>query len=232
MLLDVQGVHTYYETSHILKGISFDCESGELVTILGRNGAGKSTTLKTIMGLAPAREGRILFKGKDIAAMRPHSICRLGISYVPETRDIFSLLSTMENLEIAARKGSKWTVKRVFDTFPALRELKDRRGAHLSGGEQQMLAIARALMPGPDLILLDEPSQGLAPLIVQTILGMLDELKKDGISILLVEQNFHWAAGLTDRVYVIDQGQMVYSGSLDELTSNDELMDKYLGVGV
>jgi len=231
MLLEVKDVHSYYSLSHILNGISFDLSSGELVMILGRNGAGKSTTLKTIMGLVPAADGTITFKGKDITGFKPHSICREGVAYVPETRDIFSLLSTLENLEIAHRKGSDWTTGKVFERFPALAAIKERRGAHLSGGEQQMLAIARALMSGPELILLDEPSQGLAPLIVKAILGMLEELKREGISVLLVEQNFNWAAPLTDRAYVIDQGRIVFSGKLDELINDRELMNRYLGAG-
>lgn len=231
MLLEVKDVNTYYGLSHVLKGISFELEAG-LVTILGRNGAGKSTTMKTIMGLVPPEDGKILFKGQDLTGMKPYTICREGIAYVPETRDIFSYLSTGENLEIAYRKGSSWAPKRVFDTFPALGMIKERRGAHLSGGEQQMLAIARSLMTGPELILLDEPSQGLAPLIVKSIVEMVEELKKEQISILLVEQNFHWAADLTDAVYVIEQGSIVFSGRLEELTSDKALMTKYLGAGV
>ncbi len=231
MLLEVIDANSYYGLSHILKGISLELEGG-LVTILGRNGAGKTTTMKTIMGLVPPRSGKILFKGRDITGFKPFSICREGIAYVPETRDIFSYLSTIENLEIAYRKGSSWTPERVFKKFPALEKIKDRRGAHLSGGEQQMLAIARALMTGPELILLDEPSQGLAPLVVKTIVEMIEELNKEQISILLVEHNFHWAADLTDRTYVIDQGSIVFSGKLNELTSDRELMTKYLGVGV
>ena len=230
MLLEVKDVNSYYGLSHILKGISLELEGG-LVTILGRNGAGKTTTMKTIMGLVPPRSGKILFKGRDITGLKSFSICREGIAYVPETRDIFSYLSTIENLEIAYRKGSSWTPERVFKKFPVLEEIKDRRGTHLSGGEQQMLAIARALMTGPELILMDEPSQGLAPLVVKTIVEMIEELKKEQISILLVEQNFHWAAHLTDRTYVIDQGSIVFSGQLNELTSDRKLMIKYLGTG-
>jgi len=231
MLLEVEGLHSYYGLSHILKGISCKVEKGELVTILGRNGAGKTTTLKSIMGLVPPARGRVALKGKDLAGQKPYTICKEGIAYVPETRDIFSLLSTMENLTIAHRRGSPWTVGDVFRRFPALEGIKDRRGGHLSGGEQQMLAIARALMSGPELILLDEPSQGLAPLIVKAILGMIGELKAEGLSILLVEQNFHWAAEVTDRVYVLDQGEMAFSGKLEDLTRDSGLMNKYLGVG-
>lgn len=231
MLLEVKDVNSYYGLSHILKDISFELETG-LVTILGRNGAGKSTTMKTIMGLVPPKSGKILFKGRDIAGFKPYSICQEGIAYVPETRDIFSYLSTIENLEIAYRKDSLWPPERVFEKFPALEKIKGRRGAHLSGGEQQMLAIARSLMTGPELILLDEPSQGLAPLIVKSIVEMLEEMKKEQISILLVEQNFHWAANLTDAVYVIDQGAIVFSGKLEELTSDKTLMTKFLGAGV
>lgn len=231
MLLELKDVHSYYGSSYILRGISFEVEVGELVTILGRNGAGKSTTLKTIMGLISPKRGIISFKGNDITGLKPFSICRAGIAYVPDTRDIFSHLSTLENLEIAHKKGSPWTKEIVFERFPALKKTKDQRGKHLSGGEQQMLSIARALMTGPELLLLDEPSQGLAPIVVKSVLDMIRELKKEGISILLVEQNLNVAAKLTNRTYIINQGTIVFSGQLERLINDEETMNKYLGTG-
>ncbi|MBI3968521.1 MAG: ABC transporter ATP-binding protein [Chloroflexi bacterium] len=232
MILRLDNVHTYYGLSHILQGISLEIGEGEVVALLGRNGAGKSTTLKTIMGLAPAAAGVIQLKGKELRGLKPFQINRLGIGYVPETRGIFSYLTALENLRIAENPRSRWTLQDVLEKFPKLQEVKDRRGRNLSGGEQQMVAIARALLTGPEVLLLDEPSQGLAPVIVETVLEIIEGMKTDRLSMLLVEQSLDIAADLADRCYVIDQGVIVFEGKPKELVDNTEVTSKYLGVGV
>ena len=231
MMLDVRDIDTYYGLGHILHGLSLTVNEGEVVALLGRNGAGKTTTLRSITGLTPPRRGRIAYKGQEIGGMPPHRISRLGIALVPETRGIFSYLSARENLAIARRPGSRWPEEGVLARFPKLREVLDRKGRLLSGGEQQMLAIARALLTGPELLLLDEPSQGLAPLVVEAVMGTVRDLKAERVSMLLVEQNAELALGLADRVYVIDHGTIVFEGTPAALRANTHVTATYLGVG-
>jgi branched-chain amino acid transport system ATP-binding protein len=230
-MLECAELHTYYGTGHILQGVSLRVEDGEVVALLGRNGAGKTTTLKTIVGLVPPRRGRVVYHGQDVTGWPPYRISRAGVALVPDTRGIFSYLTARENLGIAARAGSRWSIPAVLERFPKLAELADRRGRFLSGGEQQMLAIARALVTGPRLVLLDEPSQGLAPLVVETVVGTIAQLKGEGVSMLLVEQNVELAASLADRVYVIDQGRIVFEGSPAALRADARTLATYLGVG-
>ena len=230
MILKLDEIHTYYGLVHMLQGVSLEIAEGEVVAILGRNGAGKTTALKSIMGLAPARQGKILFEDQDITGLPPHVIARQGIAYVPASRGIFMTLTSMENLNIVRTRGARWDTEDVFRRFPKLAPLKRRRGRSLSGGEQQMLAIGRALVTGPSLILLDEPSQGLAPMVVELVVNMLRELKSEGVSMLLVEQNLQMALDLAERVYILDQGEVVFDGSAQELKNNDQLTASYLGV--
>ena len=232
-MITLKNVHSYYGTSHILQGIDLSVEQGEIVTLLGRNGAGKTTTLRTIMGLLTPRQGSIAYRGEVISGLKPYQIARKGISYVPEERAIFSHLTVVENLEIArVAKGKDhqgtWTVKRVFEKFHRLAERRHHSGANLSGGEQQMLSIARALMNEPHLLLLDEPSEGLAPLIVQELQEITREILQEGITVLLVEQNLAMCTALAWRHYIIDQGRMVYHGSNEEFIANEEIKDRYL----
>ncbi len=231
MILDVRGIDTYYGLGHILNGLSLHVGEGEVVALLGRNGAGKTTTLRSITGLTPPRRGEITYKGGSIAGLPPHRISKLGIALVPETRGVFSYLTARENLEIARRPGSRWSMESMLERFPKLREVLDRRGRFLSGGEQQMLAIARALLTGPELLLLDEPSQGLAPLVVEVVMGTVLELKRERVSMLLVEQNAELALRLADRVYVIDHGMTVFEGTPDTLRADPQIATTYLGVG-
>jgi branched-chain amino acid transport system ATP-binding protein len=231
MILDIRGIHTYYGLGHILHGLSLGVEAGEVVALLGRNGAGKTTTLRSITGLTPPRAGQVLFKGTDVVGLPPHRIARMGIALVPETRGVFSYLTAGENLDIARRPRSRWQVDGVLERFPTLRGLLDRKGRLLSGGEQQMLAIGRALLTGPELLLLDEPSQGLAPLVVGTVMDTIRELRRERISILLVEQNAEMALTLADRVYVIDQGTIVFEGTPERLRAAPDVTATYLGVG-
>ena len=232
-MIKLENVHSFYGTSHILHGIDLSIEEGEVVTLLGRNGAGKTTTIRTIMGLLTPKQGRIIFRGEVISGHKPFQIARKGIAYVPEERAIFVHLSLVENLEIAQvgmgnnLKGI-WTVERVFEKFPRLAERKTHRGANLSGGEQQMLAIARALMSEPDLLLLDEPSEGLAPLIVEELQKITQEIVEEGITVLLVEQNLDMCTALARRHYIMDQGQIVYCGTNEEFIANEEVKNRYL----
>ena len=231
MILQVQKIDAYYGLGHILHGLSLGVEEGEVVALLGRNGAGKTTTLRCITGLTPPRCGEIRYKGRDIARLPPHRISQSGIALVPETRGIFSYLSAGENLSIAERKNSRWGMQAVLERFPRLKERLGNKGHQLSGGEQQMLAIARALLTGPDLLLLDEPSQGLAPIVVTTVMDTIRELKKERVSMLLVEQNAELALQLADRVYVIDHGTVVFEGTPERLRGDAQVMRTYLGVG-
>ncbi len=231
MILDIQGIDTYYGLGHILHGLSLGVAEGEVVALLGRNGAGKTTTLRSISGLTPPRRGAILYQGRDIAGLDAHRISRLGIALVPETRDIFSYLTVRENLAIARRKGSRWQMAEVLERFPGLEARMHHKGRELSGGEQEMLAIARALMTGPDLLLLDEPSQGLAPLVVSAVMDTIRELKKQRVSMLLVEQNAEMALQLADRVYAIDHGTVVFEGTPAQLRADTQVTATYLGVG-
>jgi len=231
MILEVRGIETYYGLGHILHGLSLAVAEGEVVALLGRNGAGKTTTLRSITGLTQPRAGEIRYKGRSIAGLAPHRISQMGIALVPETRGIFSYLNARENLLIAERRGSRWQMETVLGRFPALRERLESKGRLLSGGEQEMLAIARALMTGPDLLLLDEPSQGLAPLVVSAVMDTIRELKNQGVSMLLVEQNVEMALQLADRVYVIDHGTVVFEGSPGALRADQRVTATYLGVG-
>ncbi len=234
-MLEVEGLHAFYGQSHVLFDVSLRVAAGEVVCLLGRNGAGKTTTLKSIIGVVPPRRGRIVFKEKDIAGRPPHVLARAGLGYVPDDRRIFADLTVAENLEIAMKGGDgasgdrpQWDLARVFDLFPVLREKASRNGGHLSGGEQKMLAIARALIGNPELLLLDEPMEGLAPLLVQALGEKILELKATGLTVLLAEQNIAAALRLADRGYVIDDGRIRYEGTVQSLQQNEEVRRKYL----
>ena len=230
-MLTVDDIHTFYGVSHILQGVSLEIREGENVCLIGRNGAGKSTTLKSIIGLTPPKSGSIMFRGEELRGSRPHVIAKKGIGYVPEDRRIFPNITVRDNLELA-RKGKNhggWTIERVYDAFPILKGLEDRKGMKLSGGEQQMLTIARTLMGNPELLLLDEISEGLAPIIVEDLMKLILRLKKE-ITIFLVEQNAVFAFSVADRGYVIDKGKITYHGTVEELKHNQEVKDRYLSV--
>ena len=231
MILEVRKIDAFYGLGHILHGLSLDVAEGEVVALLGRNGAGKTTTMRCISGLTPPRAGEIRYKGRNIVNLDAHRISQMGIALVPETRGIFSYLTARENLSIAERKSSRWQMAGMLERFPALKERLNSKGRELSGGEQQMLAIARALMTGPELLLLDEPSQGLAPLIVNAVMGTIRELKRERVSMLLVEQNAEMALQLADRVYVIDHGTVVFEGTPERLRADRQVTITYLGVG-
>ena len=230
-MIELERVNTYYGLGHILHDLSLRVGESEVVALLGRNGAGKTTTLRSITGLTAPRNGAIRYKGRDIAGLDAHQVSRLGIALVPETRDIFSFLTAKENLSIARRKGSRWDVDSVLERFPSLKTRLNNKGRELSGGEQQMLAIARALLTGPDLLLLDEPSQGLAPMVVNAVMSTINDLKKERVSMLLVEQNAEMALQLADRVYVIDHGTVVFEGTPAALRADRQVTTTYLGVG-
>jgi branched-chain amino acid transport system ATP-binding protein len=231
--LELDKVHTHYGTSHILFDVSLEVNQGESVCLLGRNGAGKTTTLKSIMSLASASAGRIRFNGVDLVGRAPYEIARLGIGYTPDERLIFPDLTVRENLEIAIKKGApgapaQWTVERVYETFPVLAPLDARLGGYLSGGEQQMLTIGRTLMGNPSLLLLDEPVEGVAPVVVQELTRQIKALKKMGLTILFAEQNVHFATEISDRAYVIEKGRIRFHGTMRELEANEEVKQKYL----
>jgi branched-chain amino acid transport system ATP-binding protein len=230
-MLDVEQIHTFYGLSHILFGVSLSIESGKVVCLLGRNGAGKSTTLKSIIGIAPPRRGSIRFKDLEIAGKQPFMLVRMGIGYVPDDRRIFADLTVEDNLDIAERKVEGiqvWDKHRVFELFPVLKNIASRSGGCLSGGEQKMLAIARALMGNPELLLLDEPTEGLAPLMVRAIEKQVSALKETGLTVLLAEQNVKTTLKLSDRGYIIDNGTIRYHGTVQELQENEEIRKKYL----
>jgi branched-chain amino acid transport system ATP-binding protein len=232
-LLSVQQIDSYYGNSHVLQSVSLDVETGQAVALLGRNGAGKTTTLHSILGLVRARSGRIEFAGRDVRTLETHDIARLGIGFVPESRGIFSSLSVLEHLALVKPHGgqkSAWDLDTVFATFPKLHARRNHGGAQLSGGEQQMLAIARALMTAPKLLILDEPTEGLAPTIVAEIGDLLAALKRDGTSILLVEQNFRFAMRLADYVYVLGKGRMRWDGAALALEANGAIKQTWLGI--
>jgi branched-chain amino acid transport system ATP-binding protein len=235
-LIQVEDVHTYYGKSHILHGISLTIAPGEVVGLLGRNGVGKSTTLKTIMGLVPAREGKVHYCGQAITGMPPHKLARLGIAYVPEDRRIFRLLTVMENLRTGLDRGGvtddkkKELLDKVFTYFPVLAERRSQAGGTLSGGEQQMLAIARAMMLEPKIILLDEPTEGLMPRMVSQIGQIIDVLHKEGVAILLVEQNVPLTLAASQRVYIMEKGTVRHHCAASELDVNDAVIKQYLGV--
>jgi branched-chain amino acid transport system ATP-binding protein len=227
-MLDVSGINTYYGLSHILFDVSLTVKAGEVVGLLGRNGAGKSTTMKSIMGIVPPRRGTINLKGKDITGQKPFLSFRSGIGYVPDDRRVFADLSVDDNLEIVHRRSTDWNKDRIYGIFPALKEIRSRRAGHLSGGEQQMLTIARALMGSPELLLLDEPTEGLAPLIVRDLELQILKLRDAGISILLSEQNVRSALRMIERAYVIDNGRIRFEGTVEELEAHEEVKKKYL----
>jgi branched-chain amino acid transport system ATP-binding protein len=229
-MLQVEEIHTYYGLSHILFGVSLEIKEGEIVCLLGRNGAGKSTTMKSIIGLTPPKKGLIRFKGQPTAGKKPFMLARMGIGYVPDDRRVFADLTVGENLEISERNMTEggWNKERVYQFFPALEQIDTRRAGYLSGGEQQMLTIARALMTNPDLLLLDEPTEGLAPLIVELLEEQIVKLKEAGLTVLLAEQNLDVALRLSDRGYVIDNGVIRYEGSIEDLRNNEEVRNKYL----
>jgi branched-chain amino acid transport system ATP-binding protein len=231
-MLQVESINTFYGEAHILHDVSLRVESGETVSLLGRNGAGKTTTIRSIMGLTPARRGRILYDGEDITQVAPHLIARKGVGWVPDNRRIFPTLTVQRNLEIAQRHAvhSDWNLQAIYRHFPALESYSDRKGEFLSGGEQQMLAIARTLMGNPRLLLLDEPSEGLAPKIVKEVMNIILELRKKDISILLVEQNSVLALAVSDRTYVLDDGRIVHEGTSRELDADKDLKRDLLGV--
>jgi branched-chain amino acid transport system ATP-binding protein len=231
-MLKVENIHTYYGLSHILFGVSLAVQPGEVVCLLGRNGAGKSTTMKSIMGLVPPRQGSIVFKGVETAGFKPFRMARMGIGFVPDDRRVFADLTVGENLEISERnaRADGWTRERVYGFFPALAAIDKRQAGLLSGGEQQMLTIARALMTNPEFLLLDEPTEGLAPLIVRMLEEQILRLKRSGLTVLLAEQNLEVALRLSDRGYIIDNGVIRWHGSVDDLRHNRQVRDEYLCV--
>jgi len=233
MILEVKEIYTSYGLSQILFGVSLKVAEGEVISLLGRNGVGKTTTLRSIMGLTPPRSGSIHWKGKDIAGKEPHQIAKLGIGFVPEDRRIFADLTVWENLDVAIKpsgvKKGAWTLDRVFELFPALKPIQTRRGGFLSGGEQQMLTIARTLMGNPELLLLDEPSEGLAPIVVQQLGEQIKKLREEGMTILLCEQNAKFSLDLSHRLYILEKGQVRYSGTVADF-HRDEAYKSYLAI--
>jgi branched-chain amino acid transport system ATP-binding protein len=233
-MLAVEKINTFYEDAQVLFDVSLEIREGEVVAFLGRNGAGKTTTIRSIMGLTPPRSGRVMFKGQDIAGLPPYTIANRGVGFVPDNRRIFPTLSVRQNLEIArkANNGERqgWTLERIYEHFPKLQEMEDRRGEVLSGGEQQMLTIARTLMGNPDLVLLDEPTEGLSPLMVMEVMEIIKELKEKGETILLVEQNSTLALTVSQRAYILENGHVVHAGPAGELAGNREVKQKYLGI--
>ncbi len=233
-MLSVSGLHAHYGRAHILDDVALEVAAGEVVVLLGRNGAGKSTTMKAIMGLVPPTAGRIRFAGTDMAGREPFEIARHGLGYVPEERRIFTELTVLENLEVGRRPAppgrEAWTPARLFALFPSLGAMQDRPGGRMSGGEQQMLTIARTLMGNPQLILLDEPSEGLAPVVVERMAGAIRTLKAEGLAILLSEQNLHFAQAVSDRATIIEKGRIRWTGSIPELMAADAVREQYLSV--
>ncbi len=232
MMLAVKEIHTYYGTSHILFGISFEVHEGEAVCLLGRNGAGKTTTLRSIIGLNPPQAGSILFKGREIVGKPPYRIAQSGIGFVPDDRRIFPDLTVRQNILVARRTRPEalWNLERIYGLFPKLKDLDSHMGTQLSGGEQQMLTIARTLMTNPQFLLLDEPGEGLAPLVIKTMKEQLGEIKNLGLTMLICEHNVGLATALSDRAYMMDKGTIRYQGTIEELRKNDEVRKKYLMV--
>lgn len=233
-MLEIEGLDAYYGRAHILHGVGFAMARGEVLALMGRNGAGKSTTMKAVMGLVPPRAGRVVFEGQDIVGREPFEIARLGIGYVPEERRVFSELSVMENLSVAQRPKREgaphWTPERLFQLFPNLGRMRDRPGGAMSGGEQQMLTIARTLMGNPKLVLLDEPSEGLAPVIVEEMAKTILALKGEGLSVLISEQNLHFAGSVADRATIIEKGLIRFTGTMAELKADEAVRAQYLSV--
>ena len=232
MLLEARNLNSYYGKSHILQDVSVDVDRGEVVALLGRNGSGRSTTLKSMMGIVSVRGGTISLDGRNITGHKPYSIARLGMAYVPEERRIFTNLTVVDNLKLASLAGRKgvWDEKKIFDFFPKLAERKNSMGSSLSGGEQQMLTIARALIQNPEIILLDEPLEGLAPVVAQAIQKAITEMKREGMTMLLVEQNARVALAVSDRAHVLSDGRIVASKKSTELREDQELIQRYLAV--
>jgi branched-chain amino acid transport system ATP-binding protein len=233
-MLEINDIHTWYGDSYVLQGVTLEVKDATVVALLGRNGMGKTTTIRSIMGLTPPRQGSISFNGHELGGLQPYQIARLGIGLVPQGRMIFPSLSVTENLSMAARTGDKkdpWTLEKVYELFPALKERGKNKGNLLSGGEQQMLTIARALMTNPELIMLDEPSEGLAPILVQEVFRVIHQLKAAGQSILLVEQDFGMAMDVADYAYIMSKGSIVYGSTPAELVDNEKVKSTYLGVG-
>jgi branched-chain amino acid transport system ATP-binding protein len=234
MILEVDRIDTFYGQSHVLQGISLSIREGEVVSLLGRNGVGKTTTLRSIMGLTPPRSGKILLHNIDIAGKPPFRIAQMGIGYMPDDRRIFQDLTLVENLELARRLSKRgkvsWTFEKIYNLFPVFVDLKERRGTQLSGGEQKMLAIGRALMKNPDLLLLDEPSEGLAPLIVQNLVEITARIRSEGVTILLADQNLKFCRKTSDRGYILEKGMVQHQGMMEEIWQNEEIVKKYLVV--
>jgi branched-chain amino acid transport system ATP-binding protein len=233
-MLGIAGLNTHYGRAHILQGLSLELGAGEVMVLLGRNGAGKSTTMKSVIGLVRPSSGSIRFAGTEIGGQEPHRIARLGLGYVPEDRRVFADLSVMENLEVGRQKPREglrvWTPERLFELFPNLGRMRDRPGGRMSGGEQQMLTIARTLMGNPRLILLDEPSEGLAPVIVEQMANAILALKAEGLTILLAEQNLHFASGVADSATVVEKGRVVWAGTIAALKADEAARSQYLAV--
>jgi len=233
VILEARELVTGYGFSVVIHGISLDVDTGEIVCLLGRNGAGKSTTLRSIMGLTPPRSGRVTFRGEEITGRQPFEIARRGVGYVPDDRRIFSDLTVKENLEIVqrvTRRDGRWSLERVYQLFPVLRELSAKPGAGLSGGEQKMLAIGRALMGNPALLILDEPSEGLSPLLVRTLVDALRRIREEGTTLLIADQNVKFARRVADRGYIMEKGAIRFAGPLEQLWQNEEVVRRYLAV--
>lgn len=228
--LEIDNIHTYYGQSHVLQGVSLEVNRGEVVALLGRNGAGKTTTMRSVIGTQPPKAGEIRFNGTVISGKKSYEISRLGVGFVPEDRRLFPELTVRENLETVMVPDTEWTVDRIFEIFPKLEERQRNDGDQLSGGEQQMLAIARALVTDPELLLLDEPSEGLAPVIVDDLRDLVRDVTEYGITVLLAEQNINFALKLTDRAYLLDKGKIQWSGTTEELRANEALQNRYLTV--
>ena len=236
-MLEVRDIHSYYGKSHILHGVSLELKEGELVCLLGRNGVGKSTTLKSIMGIVQPKQGSIKFNNQELIGKEPYQIAHIGVGYVPEDRRIFRSLTVHENLLMGIKSGKQgnggenaWTVDKVYDLFPKLKERANNKGGHLSGGEQQMLTVVRTLMGNPKIILVDEPTEGLAPLIVKDVLEMLSTVRKSGVTVLMVEQNFKAAIKVADRFYIMSKGQIVFTGDTEALLAAEDIRKNYLEV--
>ena len=233
-MLAVEKIQTFYGDAQVLFDVSLTVEAGEVVALLGRNGAGKTTTIRSIMGLTPPRAGRIVFQGQEIANLPPYTIANRGVGFVPDNRRIFPTLTVKQNLELAKKRGNRrqdgWTLESIYHHFPKLKEVEGRKGEVLSGGEQQMLTIARTLMGNPDLVLLDEPTEGLSPLMVMEVMKIIRELKEKGETILLIEQNSTLALSVSQRAYILENGHIVYAGPAGALSADGEAKQRYLGI--
>jgi branched-chain amino acid transport system ATP-binding protein len=228
--LEAEGLHTFYGKSHILHGVSLKVEEGKITTLLGRNGAGKSTTLRSLVGLTPAREGKVTIFGQDTTRRPPFAIAGLGVGFVPEGRKIFPNLTIEENLKVPADRPGYWTIETVYELFPRLKERRNNKGRQLSGGEQEMLSIARALLLNPKLLILDEPSQGLAPLIVREVFNIVVRMRDQGMSVLLVEQNVRMSLEVADHAYVLNDGEIAFDGSATDLSEDEDRLQSLAGV--